>query len=416
MFKKWKVVIRLTLLSLLLLSQIPQAGAQQYADTASRYNVFYWENFEKGDFPITMQYEHLSNRNNTSVFSLLSPEAPSNILEGKAETECGKYCLRLQTHPKELFLSVANSQSVLERPLLGEKGKALFQADIYYSLEDFMPSNVAVLAISDDSGKKDADWRLYRFGFITRKGKIFFSSFNNNPVPDLYLQDDIKNYNLKPGWHRFQIIFEGQDKIICAVDGRPTKFSPIKHSAFTKLHAGVIVCSLEDRNDTAYVDNLSIQWTNEESPIPQSPWAEGAAAETNEVLQLPGAPPASASGLNWMTNPQDAWAQTSRDKRPLLFLLTTTQLPICEKLESVFDSNSSAQALLKQFNLLRVDVNQLSGGRLAEKFKVFKIPCMIILNENTMELDRINWTKNHTWDTVSPRLQSVLASSGSGTK
>ncbi|HOE64067.1 MAG TPA: hypothetical protein PKW18_02360 [Candidatus Sumerlaeota bacterium] len=416
MLKKSNAVyIVILCLCLVLIIQI--ALAQQYADTTSRYNVFYWENFEKGVFPPNMQYEHGSTKDNTGVYSLTSPDAPSGILDGAAITECGRHCLRLQTNPKQLFLSVTNNQSVLERPLLGEKGKALFQADIYYSLEESIPSNVAVLAISDDSGKDHAGWRLYRFGFSPRIGKLFFSSFNRSETPDVYVVDDIKNFNLKiPGWHRFQIIFEGQENIICAVDGRPTKFSPIKHSAFTKLHAGVIVCSLENKSETGYVDNLSIQWTNEESPIPRSPWSEQAAVETNEVLQLPGAPPASASGLNWIADPQDAWAQTSNNKRPLLFLLTTTQLPICEKLDSIFDANPSAQVLLRQFNLLRVDVNQLSGGKLAEKFKVFKIPCMIVLNENAAELVRVSWTKTSTWDAVAPQLQTVLASSGIGAK
>ena len=90
--------------------------------------------------------------------------------------------------------------------------------------------------------------------------------------------------------------------------------------------------------------------------------------------------------------------------------------PICEKLDSIFDANPSAQVLLKQFNLLRVDVNQLSGGKLAEKFKVFKIPCMIVLNENAAELVRVSWTKTSTWDAVAPQLQTVLASSGIGAK
>ena len=113
MLKKSNAVyIVILCLCLVLIIQI--ALAQQYADTTSRYNVFYWENFEKGVFPPNMQYEHGSTKDNTGVYSLTSPDAPSGILDGAAITECGRHCLRLQTNPKQLFLSVTNNQSVLE--------------------------------------------------------------------------------------------------------------------------------------------------------------------------------------------------------------------------------------------------------------------------------------------------------------
>ncbi len=375
----------------------------------AQYEVFYWENFETEKFPSTLAMWHNSKPENTSAFRYQTPGAPGTILLGRALTECGNYGLRLQTDNDHQVLSVVNNDCFLDRRLLGNKGKALFQADIFYSLEDNMPSNIAVLAISPDSTKDSKGWQLYRFGLTPSRNKLFFSHFNLNEVPKVYLEEDIQDYNLKnPGWHRFQIIFDGQENIICAINGHPTKFSPIKDSSLKSLRAGVIAVSRPERNETCYVDNLSIQWTNEEAPIPDSPWLEGA-AQAGQAPRMPGGavPPPSPSTLKWMTDPNSAWTQMQADKRPILFLLYAPRLSVCEQLNQIMATDTGAQSLLGQYNLLRVDVNQLSGGRLAQKFNVFRVPCIIIIGSDGAEQERIVWTRTTDWASVQSRLQQA---------
>ena len=55
-------------------------------------------------------------------------------MDETARLECGRFGLKIETTEEARFQSVVDSL-VLDRNLLGQKGRALYQADIYFPKE-----------------------------------------------------------------------------------------------------------------------------------------------------------------------------------------------------------------------------------------------------------------------------------------
>lgn len=378
----------------------------------SQYQVFVWDNFDDGKIPPTLEFSHEASNKTVFVHNYLTPGSPPPIQQGNARSECGPFGLRFKTRENGRFLSMVDSLT-LDRNLLGEKGCALYQADIYLPNEgEYFPS-MSVIAVDHEINEMVKRWNWYRFGI--EGGNVYFS-YNNGDIkkgaPVLYLHEKTGNLNLRrPGWHRFQIIFKGKEKIICAIDGEVLSFSPILEGALRNLRAGVLVTTPPDKLSECFVDNLSVQWIPEEVPLPDSPWTSKELTNTNANPLLSGNLQAPSSGLNpnWTTDPEEAWQKCCAEKKPLLILFYAPRVKMYLELIPILQADPHALKLLSRFVLLKVEVNQLKGGRIAETFKVNKVPTFVVLEPiKGNETTRTVMVSDTPWASVAPILQGAL--------
>lgn len=413
----------------------------------AQYRIFAWDSFENGAIPPQLIRRHEGNEKNIAVFDFTSPEAPQGILDGPAKNECGRYGIAFRCAPKENILSVVNPLA-LDRQLLGVSGRALYQADLFIPAENTDNANIAVLAVP-----LSKSWLFYRLGLRGGAGKkVYFSYVAGGEEPQLaFDQVTSELFQKRPGWHRFQIIFEGQETIHCAVDGKMTRFSPFKEASQTVLQAGIMAVSRADQSAICYADNLSIQWTPEDVPLPDSPWAESDLSANSSVSAasnvFPGANaptpsaaaasatttgpqsaysalsaiPANAPGTsllgasasaaaNWFTNLEEGRQAAIREKRPLLILFYAPRAKAQQSLNTIL-ATAEAQSFLQPFARVRLDVNQLSGGAIAQQYAILRVPCFVAYSSDGVERARLIYMFGMEWKDISPQLQAALPSS-----
>jgi hypothetical protein len=394
MFSKLKVFI----LSFLIFSNFVFA----------QYQVFTWNNFEDGLFPETFEMAHDASFENVSVVNYMNSTAPSGIQDGIAQNECRRFGLKFNLKSGSQYVKVINPV-VLERDGLGVSGKALLQADLFIPADiHSIPYSVAVLAVSQADSGESSRFSFYRFG-ILKGERIFFSYTHNTVQPIIYKQCHVDELGIKtPGWHRFQIIFDGQDKIICAVDGISVPFSPVMEPTLKKLRPGIMVSSSYDMKGVCFADNLSIQWTTEDIPLPESPWI----ANSSKIKKIPVAT-SSNPGINpkrprWFTSPEEAWTESTSSQRPILVLFYAPKVKAYKKLEELLIFNDSAQELLQKFVLLKIDLDQLQGGVLAQNFHVLRVPCFLIMGLDAKEKAKEIFMQNSDWIRISRALRESL--------
>jgi hypothetical protein len=374
----------------------------------AQFNVFSWDNFESGEIPNTLERLHDANTENAAVYDFTSPDAPQGILEGIAKTECGRYGMKFKITKLKEYIKIVN-KTTLDRKNMGEKGKALYQADIFIP-EDLaeLPYSVAILAVLQESDGTSANYSFYRFGI--RGDAVFFSYTYNEAQPRIYVHTKIASLNLKrPGWHRFQIIFEGQEDITCAIDGHPTSFSPQKESTLDKLRAGIMISASTTESGTAYVDNLSIQWTMEDVPLPDSPWIFSLKGDSESVPNTAPSLPSSSARVNWMSSPEEAWQMCQAQNRPILILFYAPRATGWKNLEQLINTNEAISGLINKFIPLQIDANQLRGGTLAYQYGAFKVPCFVVLAPNQQVRAKEFYNKEADWDSISQKLQNALS-------
>jgi len=377
----------------------------------AQFQVYTWENFEKGIFPDNLKRSQDAKEKNVNVADYASAVASPGIQELPASTECGRFGLRFETIGGDEFLKVV-SNFTLDRKSLGASGKALYQADMFIPQSNVnFPYSVAILAELSNPANPEI-YSFYRLG-VLKGERVFFSYTHGTYEPIIYLQTTFVDMKLKiPGWHRFQIIFDGQENIICAIDGRPTPFSPIKESTLDKLHAGLMCSSSSEDSSTkgiCFVDNLSIQWTTENVALPDSPWIYSMEPEAQSGFINPLSPIMVSSQLNWLSSPEDAWRECSTRKQPILILFYAPRVKSYQNLEQFINGNPNAQNLLMKFILLRVDVNQLRGGTLAQQFGVFKVPCFLVIAPDQSVKAKEFYRMETDWTTIAQNLPKALA-------
>ena len=382
----------------------------------AQYKVFTWENLNDGQFPLSLIRKHDGAEDNIYVVDLRTPDAYPGILNGIARTECGPFALTLRTEPKRRFISVINPVP-LNRDQLGNVGKALYQADFYFSSNPKDDPNMAILAVNASEWGDTSEWAIYRFGIIDGE-RVYFAYANKTTQPSIYKQEFAQGMNLKrPGWHRFQIILRGHDEIWCAIDSKPTKFSPIKEGTFRVLQAGVMITAPPDRNMQCFIDNISIQWIPEDAPLPDSPWLlpdsysatprPQRTPTTSQTAQTGSqqTPQPAAQSVVWYTAHQDAWQQCQTLQKPILLLLYLPRIDTYTRLEQTFKTNKEAEQFLSNYVCLKMDANQLHAGWLAQKFEVYKVPCFLIFDVMGQEKGRAVVLKNTEWSTITEMLQ-----------
>jgi hypothetical protein len=375
-----------------------------------QFQVYSWQNFENAVFPQDLKRSYNANETNTTLFDFTSQASPPRILDDTAASECGRYGLKFETTRADQFLKIINDVT-LDRKNLGANGKALYQADIYLPEDNTsIPYSIAVLAALSSESQEDR-FSFYRFG-ILRGERVFFSFTHKSQEPLIYFQTNISELKLKrPGWHRFQIIFNGQEEIICAIDGRATSFSPLKDGTLDKLRAGIMASSSEDTpKGICYADNLSIQYTTENLALPDSPWIYSL-----ELTQAQGgyinpfSPFMPQTQLNWLSSPELAWQESRATNRPVMILFYTPRASAYQNLEQFINATAQAQSFLRQFTLLRIEVNQLRGGTITHQFKVFKVPCFLLLGPDGNEKYKFYYTSEADWPSLTDEIYKSLS-------
>ena len=233
-------------------------------------------------------------------------------------------------------------------------------------------------------------------------------------MAEIYVQDTELIKKLpRPAWHRFAIVCEGPDKIRCFVDGRETSFSPLQEPTLRKIMVGVVMMDAASAY-TAYMDNLSIQLTDEVADLPESPYNDGwtvpagpsALALKGGALnprKAPTAPSALATAVSWM-NPIDAWKKAQDTRVPMLLYFFAPGVERAESLEKSFASNPNAKSFLLKHACARVDVNQLQGGAVAQQYGIYKVPTLMVIAPDAKSFRKVVMKPTDTWDTMQAQL------------
>lgn len=374
------------------------------AQETGQYTVHSWEDFETQALPKSLLLGHFANQERAFTRPYSEMENAASLVGSGASLQVGNRGLFFQPQPKLNHLSVFSRMS-LDRSRLGEKGRALYQADFYLPEAGKQLPNVALLAAVPGAEGK-LTYSFYRFGVKAGGENVFFSFSNNGPEPVMYQQQELAQLQLsRPGWHRFQIIFLGQEDIYCAVDGTYTSFSPIKEKALQKLNAGLMVtATAKEPLAGCLVDNLSIQWTAYDAPLPISPWASPTPA-------APGVVAGSAvqildDSTLWTTDPKAAWGQAKAQGKPVLTLFFVPNLSPYKYLQSIMPNDQAARDVLSKYVLLKVDANQLYGGALAQRYRVMRIPTFMVIGTDGQMVKQVVVENNKSqWSELAAALQ-----------
>jgi len=348
------------------------AGAQ------AQYRQFATEDFEStgGKWPTTFEHGHHSTPLTTRVITWALSEKAGALHEGPAGVVVGNYGLELRPLETDPHLSVMDRRA-LERTRLGATGAALFQVDFFLDADTAACPTIAILANASD-GTDRTVYRFYRFGID--RDRIYFSFTNKKGSPDIYERQALSEFSLpRPGWHRFQMIFRGQNEILCAIDGQLTAFSPITDGTLQRLEPGVMVTRSKEGGDRAvYADNLSILWTpNANDDPPGSPWLVRSSINvpTKGIQDNRW----SIGGMQWTTTPSEAWKRASAEKKVIFALFHGADLPTNERVIAMLGA-PEATAVIGQCVPLRVDVGESSGKVFAERYGLADFPCVAVID------------------------------------
>ena len=378
----------------------------------AQYRVHTWESFESGDVPQGLIRGHQADATTVFAYNYQSAGTPRMMTSGIASLECADYGVMMKPTGKKLHLSMVSPTS-LDRRQLGAVGKALYQADVYIPEEGVPFPNTALLAVVAEPVEKGFGYKMYRFGISEAVKSVYFAYANDSiqktaGAPIIYKNQNISELKLKrPGWHRLQMIFVGQQDIYCAIDTAATSFSPIREPSLSVLNAGLMVAGKGD--NSCIVDNLSIQWSFENIPLPDSPWLLPLANANipNENLMESG------SSVFWLSDPQKAWKLATAQKRPILIQYHVPRMPTYMHLKAMTPNDEATQNLLNRFVLLKVDVNQLGGGTLAQRYGIVRVPTFMVMGPDGKEMRRLAVTNTQTtWAQVKETLASGLLPKG----
>lgn len=385
----------------------------------AQYRIFSWESFESGQVPPTLQFLHDAAPPLVTLFDYTQPGVPPVFSEEKTLRECGRFGLKVSTTAladRDCVVSLL-SHLQMERGLLGASGRALYQADFYLPAESegYFP-NAAILAYSN-SEPQQKWFEMYRFGIRLNKF-LYFSFSDRKQGGKIIKQDSIESFHLRrPGWSRLQIIFEGQNRILCAVNGIPTSFSPIEEPSLTLLQPGIMIASAKEKSGYCIIDNLSIQWTPEDVPIPDSPWLETAAPAPSSASAFSQPPPPAAAGRidaesgqaepAWFTSPEEAWKASQEQNRPVLAVFYAPRAKHWRAFESLLQSQPAIRQTLSRFVPLKVDMNTLQGGAIAGKFQVFRVPCFLVLGPDGRSRLQMVMNDDTPWEAIAAELRKI---------
>ncbi len=391
---------QITILAVLL---ILMSGYHSIA--GAQYQVYHWASFEDARFPNNYSPIGKTFQKTAGVLDLNNlAGAPSQFRSETASLETGRFSMAIQSNPQSILTGIGTGITLF-REKLGNDGRALYQADFFVPDEKAPLVNMAVLAMKPmKPGQKDPS-SFYRFG-LARLGKNAVPAFYLSHIAEggggasmFHMDPGLYKRLPKPGWHRFSIVFEGQNTIRCYVDGIEPKFSPVYDNSLQEMQIGIMIAE-KKHVVTTYVDNLSIQWTPENIPIPDSPYASSWPAGTiptnhQEVVK--------DLEAYWM-HPTYARARAMKENKPIFVYMQSPRVPASLELERLIARTPEARGFLDQFIPVRVDVNQLMGGTIAQSYTVSRIPTVLLINPDGTEITRGVFTKGQTWEELESQL------------
>ncbi|MCD6385378.1 thioredoxin family protein [Candidatus Sumerlaeota bacterium] len=372
----------------------------------AQYQVYYWANFEDGKLPAgsTPLGEFFQKTVSVVDFNLVSGMPPV-FRSGIAGSETGRYGLLLKVAP-EVWISGLATGVILNRDALGRAGRALFQADFFLPPSNEILPSLAVLAMEPLPPGEHTPQSFYRFGITLNKMVYFSHVIMSEPTARVFKFDTQFPKTLpRPGWHRFAIVFEGTSRIRCYVDGFEPRFSPLEEPSLRKLQVGIM---LADKKNTyqCFVDNLSIQWTPQDVPLPDSPYASSwRTSAPGLTLRPTPLPVGGASSFVWLDY-RTAFTKSPYVNTQRLLYFQAPRLQITRQLEKIFATNPSAQSFLRKYTLVKIDVNQLQGGTLAQQYSVFKVPTLILIDQTGRETARAIVGKLDNWESILAKLKT----------
>ncbi|HPB33040.1 MAG TPA: thioredoxin family protein, partial [Candidatus Sumerlaeota bacterium] len=153
-----------------------------------------------------------------------------------------------------------------------------------------------------------------------------------------------------------------------------------------------------------YADNLSIQWTPENAPIPVSPYTFtwGGAAPPTPVAPAV-APVPGGVKIEWKDT-ATAWNTAISSGKPMFVYFSAPNVLAVNKLDQLFASDAQAQTFIQGYIPTKIDVNQLAGGDLARKFQIFKVPTILLMDSKGHETGRAIFSMADNWDTFTKKL------------
>ncbi|MEQ8819560.1 MAG: hypothetical protein RLY93_04900 [Sumerlaeia bacterium] len=343
----------------------------------SQYKQFAIQDFEdpQKNWPDILVHGHHSTPLTTRLLDWPSSDYGPGLAEGAAADVIGGYGLELRPLETDPHLSVMFKRA-LNRQKLGPNGAALFQVDFYFPEDTASHPTMAILGnASDDTGR--GGYRFYRFGID--RDRIYFSFTNGKSSPDIYLRQPLSEFNLPtPGWHRLQMIFNGQEEILCAIDGQITSFSPIKDATLSVLEPGVMVTRPKEGGEKAvYADNLEIMWTaNAADDPPVAPWL----LQNTSSLPVRGlqANLWNLGGFEWTLSPSEAWKQANEESKVIFAVFHGDDQAANEEVMKIL-SAEDAKFILSQCVPLRVDVGTNSGQVFAQRYSLGEFPSVAVI-------------------------------------
>lgn len=380
-----------------------------------QYQVREWANFEDGKLPpnlITIGGNWQSRMQVVPVDSVTD--------QGTAfkNPELGSHVLKLEAAPStenastwQVGLAVGE---VLDRTQLGPNSRALFQADFFVPAQQ-APS-IAVLAMEppDGNGKHvDSIKRsFYRFG-MTKADRAYFSQVSpgEETATQFHQDNELFNQMPKPGWHRFAIVCEGPSIIRCYIDGREAAFSPLEDTSMKQIMVGLLLADNE-RQYTAYADNLSIQLSDDALALPASPYDSGwsvaarsssRAATVGASTAQPTAQVSTALAAEWLP-PVQAWNKAKAENKGLLLYFYAPGVQRVEQINQILATDPAAKEYMSKHACARVDVNQLEGGSIAKKYQIFKVPAFLVIAPDAQSSTRSLPGQGATWQQIAADL------------
>jgi len=373
------------------------------AQEVSAYKQILLANHENGAFAQDCQKVGKNPERIQIVSSQSIPEVFTNENERNA---IGTYCLGFTSkfHAKNTDKPIASDYvngislgGTLYRSRIQREGRALFEADFYIPADPGKIPSLAILAMDPVLDASNSPKSFYRFGLTLNK-RIYFSYITpeNTLNPPFFSDIEMPKILRRPGWHRFSILFEGQETIRLFVDGIEPSFSPVKDKSLQSLQLGILLADPE--NDyTAYADNMTIYWSEKALPIPESPFS------FTEVAQTPQSQDVQVEGFAWKSL-QEGRDLFSQNPRPMVILFHSPGNPNSEKLIEIIKSTSQAQTYLSRFIPVLADVASPDVFSYAEKLKIFKTPTLLLMNYQGEPTRRVLFSPFDNWNTLQNKL------------
>jgi hypothetical protein len=311
--------------------------------------------------------------------------------------------------PEKAIATGLGTGVILHRDKLGKEGRALYQADFYIPPDGHTAPSLAVLAMAPLRKGRTRPQEFYRFG-ITRNKSIYFSNVvASKKAAEYYVEDrELFKKLPRPAWHRFAIVFEGESTIRCYIDGQEPAFSPIEHAASRELQVGIMLAE-KTNSYICYVDNMSIQWTENDVPLPDSPyastWTDGPEVfnAPQVATQIAPAPTHLGSAIPWQNTETGARMAQAQNKL-MLVNFVAPRIRSTESLERMLTNNQAANAFVSQYVPVKIDVNQLMGGTLAARYRILRVPTLIVMDPSGREISRVAYTGKEDWPTLQKKL------------